>query len=174
MIRRPPRSTLSSSSAASDVYKRQEERSMSDGLLARLTYLTPNESELARLTGLECESEEQIVAACKQLQTKGVANVSVTLGSKGSLLVTKDGRLFKQLPCKIPGGRVVDTTGAGDTYRAAFSVALVEGQSLEYCLKFAGAAGAIACATKGAVPSLPYRSQVAELAERVVVVESLA
>ena len=34
MIRRPPRSTLSSSSAASDVYKRQKEALRSIGLLA--------------------------------------------------------------------------------------------------------------------------------------------
>eukprot|EP00656_Telonema_subtile_P030057 TRINITY_DN3308_c0_g2_i5.p1 TRINITY_DN3308_c0_g2~~TRINITY_DN3308_c0_g2_i5.p1 ORF type:complete len:135 (+),score=24.36 TRINITY_DN3308_c0_g2_i5:67-471(+) len=40
MIRRPPRSTLSSSSAASDVYKRQYQRRVRERLVARMAVIT--------------------------------------------------------------------------------------------------------------------------------------
>lgn len=54
-------------------------------------------------------------------------------------------RVLRQGCCPIPGaGVMVDETGAGDCFRAAFTVALVEGKPLEECLRFAAAAGAVA------------------------------
>ena len=55
---------------------------------------------------------------------------------------------------------VVDTTGAGDTFTAALTVALVEGMPAERALRFACAAGALATTAAGAQPSLPMRAQV--------------
>lgn len=52
---------------------------------------------------------------------------------------------------------VVDTVGAGDTFTAALTVALIEGQSPQKALEFAVAAGAVACTKPGAQPSLPKR-----------------
>jgi len=56
-----------------------------------------------------------------------------------------------------PTVSAVDTTGAGDTFTAALTVALVEGQPPEAALGFACAAGAAATTRMGAQPSLPYR-----------------
>ncbi len=50
-------------------------------------------------------------------------------------------------------------TTTGDAFRAAFAVALSEGNPLETCLKLASAAGAIAVSRLGALPSLPSRSE---------------
>jgi ribokinase len=58
---------------------------------------------------------------------------------------------------------VVDTTAAGDTFTAALTIALVEGQSPQDALEFACAAGAAACTKLGAQPSLPTREEVASL-----------
>jgi ribokinase len=57
----------------------------------------------------------------------------------------------------------VDTTGAGDTFTAALTVALVEEQQPEDALRFACAAGAAAATKAGAQPSLPFRETVEQL-----------
>ncbi len=64
---------------------------------------------------------------------------------------------------KPPLINAVDTTGAGDTFTAALTVALVEGQEPDAALRFACAAGASAATKAGAQPSLPFRKDVEKL-----------
>lgn len=58
------------------------------------------------------------------------------LGAKGSAFFVEGEDPIHQ-PI-IPASKVLDTTGAGDTFTAAFAVALVEDKSRRECLKFAG------------------------------------
>ena len=82
----------------------------------------------------------------------------VTLGDKGSLLLKENGEVIKQ-PC-FPVDKVVDETGAGDNYRAAFCVAhFIEKKSLEESMKFAASAGAVAVSKLGAIPSCATREE---------------
>lgn len=136
-----------------------EDRPISDELLAMLDFLAPNESELARLTGLPTGSEEEVVAAARSLTARGCRNVLVTLGSRGSLLVPSAGPVLRQDALPTPGGVVVDATAAGDAFRAAFAVAFSEGRPPQECLRFASAAGAVAVSRMGAAPSLPTRAE---------------
>lgn len=53
--------------------------------------------------------------------------------------------------------------GAGDSFRAAFAVCVVEERPEQECLQFAAAAGAVAVSRLGAVPSLPTRKEVGAL-----------
>ncbi|EFN59383.1 hypothetical protein CHLNCDRAFT_137863 [Chlorella variabilis] len=141
-----------------------EDRPISDDLLPLLDYVCPNESELARLTGLPTASEAQVLAAAAALQRRGARSVLVTLGPRGSLLAAPDGSVLRQEALGLPGAAVVDATAAGDAFRAAFAVALVEGRPLRECLRFASAAGGIATSRMGAVPSLPGRQETEQLA----------
>jgi ribokinase len=50
---------------------------------------------------------------------------------------------------------VVDSTGAGDAFRAGLAVRIAEGASLEDAVRFANACGALACTVMGAEPSMP-------------------
>lgn len=61
------------------------------------------------------------------------------LGAKGSALFIEGEEPIQQ-PA-ILAKTVIDTTGAGDTFTAAFAVALVEGKSKRKCLRFAGMYG---------------------------------
>ena len=54
----------------------------------------------------------------------------------------------------------VDTTAAGDAFTAALAVARAEGKNWADAQRFANAAGALACLTYGAQPSLPTRRAV--------------
>lgn len=56
--------------------------------------------------------------------------------------------------------KVVDTTGAGDCFTAAFAVAFLEGRAPEEALLFASAAACICVQRLGAMPSLPSRAEV--------------
>ena len=60
-----------------------------------------------------------------------------------------------------PATDAIDATGAGDTFTAALTVALVEGMGHADALQFACAAGAAATTQMGAQPSLPFRKDVA-------------
>ncbi|KAK9109977.1 hypothetical protein Sjap_018037 [Stephania japonica] len=63
----------------------------------------------------------------------------------------------------IAAKKVVDTTGAGDTFTAAFAVVLVEGKSKQECLEFAAAAASLRVQVKGTIPSMPARKAVLDL-----------
>ena len=86
--------------------------------------------------------------------------VALTLGSEGACLF-KMGTEIARVPAFAVD--VVDTTGAGDTFCGALSVALAEGREPEAALRFASAAGALAVTRAGAQPSLPRRDQVEAL-----------
>ncbi|WOL10996.1 hypothetical protein Cni_G19757 [Canna indica] len=132
-----------------------------DELLKLVDIFSPNETELSRLTGMPTETFEQISHAVKKIHSKGVHKVLVKLGSKGSALFVEGEDPIKQ-PI-IPASKVLDTTGAGDTFTAAFAVALVECKPMKQCLEFAAAAASLCVQVKGAIPSMPHRAAVVEL-----------
>jgi ribokinase len=80
--------------------------------------------------------------------------VATTRGS-GIATLQRDGEIIAE--ATPPVVVAVDTTGAGDTFTAALTVAMVEGQDVDAALEFACAAGAAATTRMGAQPSLPFR-----------------
>lgn len=66
----------------------------------------------------------------------------------------------------IPAPQVVDTTGAGDCFTAAFAVAVLEGLEPQRALRFASAAASICVQRAGAMPSLPSREEVDALVDK--------
>lgn len=130
--------------------------SIPDDVLQIIDYLTPNETELAKLTQHSCQTEEQIYEAAKICLQKGVKNILITLGAKGALFVNADTKML------IPAfkTKTVDTTAAGDTFNGAFVTALAEGLDEKSAIRFANAAAAISVSRKGAQPSIPTREEV--------------
>ncbi|GAA0149851.1 carbohydrate kinase [Lithospermum erythrorhizon] len=134
-------------------------------LLSFIDILSPNETELARLTNLPTGSFEQIRQAVEKCHQIGVKQVLVKLGEKGSALFTEGEEPIRQPIISAP--KVLDTTGAGDTFTAAFAVALVEGKSKKECMTFAAAAASLCVQVKGAIPSMPDRKSVLDLLQAV-------
>lgn len=62
-----------------------------------------------------------------------------------------------------PQAELVDTTGAGDSFTGALTVALVEGSDLETAAERAAEVGAFVVGRHEVVPSLPHRSELSDL-----------
>lgn len=130
-------------------------------LCALVDYLTPNQTEAALLLGSteEIESYESAEAAARKLLALGPQNVILKLGALGVVVANSRG-------CeRVPGFPVqaVDTTAAGDTFNAAFAVALGEGKPPLEAARFANAAASISVTRPGAQSSIPQRAEVDQL-----------
>lgn len=79
-------------------------------------FFVPNETELSILTGKATDTLDQIRAAAKELTYHGLKNVIVTMGSRGSLWMTKD----KEELVAAQKVKAVDSTGAGDSFIGCF------------------------------------------------------
>jgi len=133
---------------------------LSDELLGLVTYLTPNEGEAERLTGIAVQDLRSAAAAGRALRRRGVGTVIVTLGAAGALACTGEGDGERVMRAPAHAVTVVDTTAAGDAFNGALAVALGGTPRLEDALRFANAAAALACTRRGAQPSLPTRAEV--------------
>jgi sugar/nucleoside kinase (ribokinase family) len=81
--------------------------------------------------------------------------IVVSLGASGAMAVDRHGYAIQPAFTQ----RVVDTTGAGDTFNAAFLAATLERQVLAQSLRFACAAASCTVASRGARSGLPDRKR---------------
>ncbi|MFI7399961.1 ribokinase [Streptomyces sp. NPDC049541] len=120
-------------------------------LLAATDLLVPNEHEATVLTG-RTDPADAATALLEQ-----VPEVAVTLGSAGSLYAARGAE-----PLTVPAPQVtaVDTTGGGDTFVGALSVALTEGRPMRSAPAWPGAAAALSVQRPGASASMPCRPEI--------------
>lgn len=96
---------------------------------------------------------DSLEAGVQKLLKTGLRAVVVTLGASGAMAATQD-EIYQHSAFQV---QVVDTTGAGDCFHAAFLVGWLEGWELQRCLRFAGAAAALSVQALGARGGLPDR-----------------
>lgn len=142
-------------------------RELSDELLKKVTYLTPNETEAEIITGLPIQNLEDAKAAVQCLLAKGVKTVIITLSREGALI--GDSKGIRHIPSfKV---NAIDTVAAGDSFNGALAYSILNGLELDEAVQFANAVGALTVTKAGAIPSLPYLEEVeAFLHERGVLV----
>lgn len=91
--------------------------------------------------------------ALVRLREEFGATPVVTLGAQGGLWL--DGARTRRF--RSPRVRVIDSTGAGDTFHGAFAAGIAQGLSLERTLARAARAGALACTALGGMGRLLRR-----------------
>ena len=124
--------------------------------LRNLSIITPNETEAEMLTGIRITDLNTAEQAARQLHQAGVANVIITLGSKGAFVSTgSNGKLVA-----APKVTALDTTAGGDCFNGALAVALAEGMKIEEAVGFACQAASLSVTRMGAQSSMPYRKEV--------------
>lgn len=116
------------------------------GLKARPFLVKPNLEELSALLGRPLKGEKEILQGARRLQRMGARNVLVSMGKRGALLVTGEGRLL----CRgaLPG-REVSSVGAGDSMVAGFLHGWMQSGKMETALDWGTAAGAATAFRRG-------------------------
>ncbi len=122
-------------------------KAVSDEIYQYIDILVPNEHELEALSGTK-----EIVKGANVLLQKGVKNVVVTLGEKGSMLINKNETYLVE-PHKV---NAVDTTAAGDSYLGALVNRLSSDVDIKEAMKFASLCSSITVTKKGAIIALPH------------------
>ena len=117
--------------------------------------VTPNETELAVLTGIEGLDDASLTRGLQALLAFGAKRAVVTLGSQGSATLI-DGVLHR-VPAFVV--KAVDATGAGDHFNGALVSRLVAGGDLLAAMRYASAASALSV-TRASADSAATKAEV--------------
>lgn len=129
---------------------------LSNELMKCLYAIVPNKTEAEILSGIKVSDWDSARQAADSISAKGVDNVVITLGSKGSFV--KECNSYFEVP--VDRINAIDTTAAGDTFCGAFCVGLSEGLSIHDAVYFANTAAGITVTREGAQSSIPYRKEI--------------
>ena len=114
----------------------------------RFTSATPNEDEIAQLSGKPLTNDQELEALGAKLREQLVyRSLLVTRGSRGMVLFEAD---TKPLHIGAVGSlQPVDVTGAGDTVIATYALAIASGASFAAAAQLANFAGGIVVMKRG-------------------------
>jgi deoxyribose-phosphate aldolase len=122
-----------------------------DEIYALSDIFCPNESETEILTGMPVKTLEEAEKAARKLKAKGAGMVILTLGERGSLLVTDNA--VDHIP--VEPARAIDTTGAGDCFVGSLAYFLAAGVEITDAVKRANYIASISVQSSGTQLSYP-------------------
>ena len=135
-------------------------RNLPEDCFKNIDFFTPNETEASFFINQSIESEKDCQIAAEVLLDKGVKNILITLGDKGCFFKNQEEEFL--LPVKKLSVPVVDTTGAGDAFNGAFSVALSKNKNYKEAIEFANLVAGISVTREGAANSMPTIDEIEE------------
>ena len=96
------------------------------------------------------------------LVARGVGSAIITMGRRGCMVVDRNGA------DQIPAFEVelVDQTGRGDAFAGALAAYCAVKDDVRGAVKFASAAGALACTKFGSTEALPTKAEIIELLQK--------
>lgn len=112
-------------------------------MLKKVNILFLNEFEMNKL----CTTVKKTISDL----TDEIDIIVVTFGSRGSMIYTKQHELI----ISAVSANLVDTTGAGDAYRAGFLLAYTRGYSLEVCGKIGATVSSFVVENVGSQSNYP-------------------
>ncbi|MFS2222904.1 ribokinase [Pantoea sp. B65] len=117
----------------------------------RCDFFMPNETELEILTGMPVATEQEVLRAGQTLLRRGLKNLIITLGSRGSVWMQGDS-VHRVSPTTV---QAVDTSGAGDAFIGCFAHFLVQNGDIKQAMQLASAFAACSVTGRGTQRSYP-------------------
>lgn len=127
--------------------------------LKYVDYLIVNQLEAKKLCtslGIEIDTNVQKLAAT--LAQKGELNCIITIGAKGSIGVSKNGQAWSIEA--LPIEKVIDTSGAEDSYCGTLAACIQAGHTLPRSMKRASIAASLTCTRYGTLKAFPYLDEI--------------
>ncbi|RII32470.1 sugar kinase [Clostridium chromiireducens] len=134
------------------MWTKEEAKEYIEKLLTDVDILLIGDEEIEILLG-----DVTIEDAIKTFHGYGIGKVVVKKGAKGAL--GSDGENIYEVDAIKPKA-LVDTVGAGDGFAAGFLNALIKGETLEGCVRYANAVGSLVVGVEGDNEGLPYHEDV--------------
>ncbi|MEC5318558.1 ribokinase [Brenneria populi subsp. brevivirga] len=130
-------------------------RELDIGYACQCDFFMPNETELEILTGMPVDSEENIFSAGRSLLARGLKNLIITMGHRGSVWMT--GERVEHI--KPVGVHAIDTSGAGDAFIGCFAHYFVKDGNIKRAMEYASAFAAYSVTGKGTQRAYPDAAQ---------------
>ena len=120
-------------------------------------FFTPNETEASFYYGQSIKNEEDCKKAGSFFLDKGIKNIIITLGENGCYF--KNNKEEFIVPASNLKKPVVDTTGAGDAFNGALSVAISQNKNYKEAIELANLVAGLSVTREGAANSMPYKKE---------------
>lgn len=125
--------------------------------LKNVEIVSPNEVEIAQITGITPTNPESCLQACMKLSNIiNAKNIVIKLSDKGCFMY--DGTYHELIVAN--NVNAVDTTAAGDAFTAALAIEYMKTKKLSHSCKYANAVGALTVTKFGAMSSLPFEDEI--------------
>ena len=124
-------------------------------MACKCEFFVPNETELSILTSMPTDTVEQIQKASKTLLDRGLKNVIVTMGSRGSMWFTHNGEELVEAETV----KAVDSTGAGDSFIGCFVETWSRTKDILFSMKRASKYAADSVTKKGTQDSYATKDE---------------
>ena len=106
--------------------------------IGQIHTVKPNRLELEILAGQPVDTDARLESACETLLKCGVQRVFVSLGAEGCFYMDDTGAVLRR---KLRPAKMVNASGAGDSFAAAMLYATLQGYDAEKTLDYGMAAG---------------------------------
>ena len=130
-------------------------------ILKKVDILIPNEIELAQLSGVKVDAQEQVKEAASKIMDSGVKNLIVTLGKNGAMVINKDISEY----IGPTEHKAIDSAGAGDAFAGAFMYKFALTEDLVKSAVFANKVAGISVTRNGTHKSVPTRAEIESMGD---------